>query len=91
MARAGPECPVCDGTEYVLKNGEYFCILCNTQSQELGTEKVMDDDTVPGGFQMCDRTYTSKSSRGKTKFETLRRKQLCDVGLRMILIQYLEI
>ena len=80
----GPECPVCDGTEYVLKNGEYFCILCNTQSQELGTETVMDDETVPGGFQMCDRTYTSKSTRGKNKFEILRRKRLCDVSLRFV-------
>ena len=84
----GPECPVCDGTEYALRNGEYFCKVCNTQSQQLGTETVMDDETVPGGFQMCDRTYTSKSSKGKTKFEIERRKQLCDVSLRIILIPH---
>ena len=87
LQMAGPECLVCDGTEYALRNGEYFCIVCNTQSQQLGTETVMDDDTVPGGFQMCDRTYTSKSSRGKTKFEINRRKRLVDVGLRILLIR----
>ena len=63
-------------------DGEYFCVVCNTQSQQLGTETIMDDDTVPGGFGLCDRTNTSKSSKGKTKYEILRRKQLCDVGLR---------
>ena len=87
LQMAGPECLVCDGTEYALRNGEYFCIVCNTQSQQLGTETVMDDDTVPGGFQMCDRTYTSKSSRGKNKFEINRRKRLVDVGLRIVLIR----
>ena len=85
----GPECQVCDGTEYALRDGEYFCIVCNTQSQQLGTETIMDDDTVPGGFGMCDRTYTSTSSKGKTKKEILRRKQLCDVGLRIILLHIL--
>ena len=91
LQMAGPECQVCDGTEYALRDGEYFCIVCNTQSQQLGTEKVMDDDTVPGGFGMCDRTYTSTSSKGKTKSEIHRRKQLCDVGLRIILLQYLDL
>ena len=85
MGLAGPECLVCDGTEYALRNGEYFCIVCNTQSQQLGTETVLDDETVPGGFQMCDKTFTSKSStRGKTKMEILRRKRLCDVGLHIM-------
>ena len=79
----GPVCPVCDSTKYVLRNGEYFCVICNTQSQELGMETIMDEDTVPGGFQMCDRTYTSTSSRGKSKEENLRRKRLCDVSLNV--------
>ena len=39
-------CPICDGTEYVLRQGEYFCIICSIQSQELGMETVMDDETI---------------------------------------------
>ena len=50
-----PVCPVCDSTDYVLRQGEYYCRMCNTQSQELGMETMMDDDTVPGGLQMCDQ------------------------------------
>ena len=76
---AGPICPICDSTEYVLRDGEYFCVICNTQSQELGTKTVMDDDTVPGGFQMCDKTYTSTSGKKKSKQEILRRNHLCHV------------
>ena len=34
--KSAPVCPVCDSTEYVLRQGEYFCRMCNTQSQELG-------------------------------------------------------
>ena len=45
--RSGPECPVCDSTDYVLRDGAFFCLVCNTQSQELGQEKVMDEETVP--------------------------------------------
>jgi len=60
------ECPVCDSTDYVLRQGEYFCRMCNTQSQELGTETVMDDETVPVGIQ--GRTDTITMGRaGKKK------------------------
>ena len=40
-------CPVCDSTDYVLRQGQYFCRMCNTQIQELGTETVMDTETIP--------------------------------------------
>jgi hypothetical protein len=41
---SGPVCAVCEGQDYVLSNGYYYCRLCSTQSQELGVEKVMDED-----------------------------------------------
>ena len=82
----GPECPVCEGREYALRDGEYFCLMCNTQSQELGAEKVMDDDTVPGGFSMCDRTYTASSSKKSNKRDIIKRKRLCEVRLVMIIL-----
>jgi len=70
-----PVCPICDSTEYVLRQGEYFCRMCNTQSQELGLETVMDDDTIPGGLHMCDSiSVGSKGSRKKDKSAENRRK-----------------
>ena len=35
-------CVVC--TKYVA---QYFCRLCNTQSQKLRMQNVMDDETIP--------------------------------------------
>jgi len=59
-------CPVCDGTEYVLRQGEYFCIMCNTQSQELGMETVMDDETIPLDVQGRNDAITiGKKSKNK--------------------------
>jgi len=59
-------CPVCDGTEYVLRQGEYFCIMCNTQSQELGMETVMDDETIPLDVQGRNDAITiGKKSKHK--------------------------
>ena len=50
-------CQVCESSDYVLRDGNYFCVHCATQSQELGHETMMEDDTVPGGLtgQGCDR------------------------------------
>ena len=41
-----PVCPVCESREYELRDGNYFCVLCSTQSQELGLEKVMEEDQL---------------------------------------------
>ena len=40
----GPVCPVCENRDYALQNGRYYCLLCSTASQELGTEKILDED-----------------------------------------------
>jgi len=63
-------CPVCDGTEYVLRQGEYFCIMCNTQSQELGMETVMDDETIPLDVQGRNDAITigkKKKDKGRKR------------------------
>ncbi|XP_023324947.1 uncharacterized protein LOC111698760 isoform X2 [Eurytemora carolleeae] len=44
MGRRGPECTVCESQNYILRNGFYFCTMCQTQSQELGAEMVIDED-----------------------------------------------
>jgi Zinc-finger of RNA-polymerase I-specific TFIIB, Rrn7 len=41
-----PVCPVCESREYELRDGNYFCVLCSTQSQELGLEKVLEEDQL---------------------------------------------
>jgi len=64
------ECPVCDGTDYVLRQGQYYCIMCNTQSQELGMETVMDEETIPMELQGKNRskiTIGKKGSKNKKK------------------------
>ena len=77
--KSAPVCPVCDSTEYVLRQGEYFCRMCNTQSQELGMETIMDDETVPGGLAMCDQmSVGSKGSRKTSKEEERKRKKLLE-------------
>ena len=74
-------CPVCDSTEYVLRQGEYFCRMCNTQSQELGMETVMDEETagLAGGLAMCDSMSLGSRRRSKKwDRERLRRKKLVE-------------
>ena len=67
-------CPICDGTEYVLRQGEYFCIMCNTQSQELGMETVMDDETIPLDVQGRNDAITI----GKKGKEKSKKRNLCE-------------
>ena len=79
--RSTPVCPVCDSTEYVLRQGEYFCRMCNTQSQELGMETVMDEETagLAGGLAMCDSMSLGSRRRSKKwDRERLRRKKLVE-------------
>ena len=66
-----PVCPVCDSTEYVLRAGGYFCRMCNTQSQELGTETVMDEETVPIGVQGRTDAITVGKRKRKGKKRSL--------------------
>ena len=58
-------CPVCDSTDYVLRQGEYFCRMCNTQSQELGLETVMDEETVPLSVQGSQQSRISLGGRSR--------------------------
>ena len=76
-----PVCPVCDSTEYVLRQGEYFCRMCNTQSQELGMETVMDEETagLAGGLAMCDSmSLGSRKSSKKSDRERLERRKMVE-------------
>jgi len=67
-----PVCPVCESTEYVLRQGQYFCRMCNTQSQELGTEAVMDEETIPFGCQGRTDAITLRGrNKGKGKKRSL--------------------
>jgi len=67
-------CPVCDSNDYVLRQGQYFCSMCNTQSQELGMETVMDDETIPLEVQGRNNAITvGKGRKGKGK-----KRNLCD-------------
>ena len=75
VSRKAPACPICDSTEYVLRQGEYFCRMCNTQSQELGMETIMDDETVPGGLQMCDQISVGSRSKGKRSSDKERKRR----------------
>jgi len=70
-------CPVCDSTDYVLRQGLYYCRMCNTQSQELGTETVMDDETIPA--DMVNRS--SVKITVKQKKSVKRKSSLLD-GVR---------
>ena len=78
VSRKAPACPICDSTEYVLRQGEYFCRMCNTQSQELGMETIMDDETVPGGLQMCDQISVGSKGKKKSDKERKRRRALLE-------------
>ena len=76
-----PVCPVCDSTDYVLRQGEYFCRMCNTQSQELGMETVMDEETtgLAGGLAMCDSmSLGSRKSSKKSDRERLKRRKMVE-------------
>eukprot|EP00092_Neocalanus_flemingeri_P023097 GFUD01025043.1.p1 GENE.GFUD01025043.1~~GFUD01025043.1.p1 ORF type:complete len:846 (+),score=217.32 GFUD01025043.1:50-2539(+) len=70
MGGSRPVCPVCDSTDYVLRQGQYFCRMCNTQSQELGMETVMDDETVGMGIGQSRTdgiTVGKKKRKGKKR------------------------
>ena len=67
-------CPVCDNTEYVLRQGQYFCRMCNTQSQELGMETVMDDETIPLEVQGRKGGVTV----GKNRRQRRKKRSLCN-------------
>ena len=67
-------CPVCDNTEYVLRQGQYFCRMCNTQSQELGMETVMDDETIPLEVQGRKGAVTV----GKNRRQRRKKRSLCN-------------
>ena len=61
-------CPACDGTEYVLRDGSYYCKFCNMQSQELGHETVMDVDAFNSmGGGRGDKTSISQKSKTSSK------------------------
>jgi len=70
-------CPVCDSTDYVLRQGQYFCRMCNTQSQELGMETVMDDETIPMEVQGRNNAITI----GRKRKGRVRKRSLCE-GVR---------
>ncbi len=63
-----PACPVCESREYELRDGNYFCVLCSTQSQELGLEKVLEEDQL---LSLGMRPGTSISIAGQYRYATV--------------------
>ena len=43
------ECDNCQGIDFELIDGAYFCTICGTESQEHGQETVVDEETL-GAF-----------------------------------------
>lgn len=66
------ECPVCESTDYFTRDGLQFCSVCQTQSQELGYETVVDDETM-GRFganeSRLDQLNLKKARKKKAKKE----------------------
>jgi len=52
-----PACELCEGTEYVQRDGFFYCIFCETQSQEKGQVQEIDEGIFEGN------KVTTKSTR----------------------------
>jgi len=62
-----PVCDNCDGQEFFLQDGHYYCVVCNVQSQEI-REQVLDE------FDATAFAIESKKATQKTKREVDRGK-----------------
>ena len=56
-----PTCDNCDGQDFLLQDGLYYCTVCNLQSQEV-VEQVLDEFDATA-FAIESRKAASKTQK----------------------------
>ena len=56
-----PVCENCDGQEFVLQDGLYYCVVCSVQSQDVVEQFVDDYDAA--AFAAENRTKSAPKSK----------------------------
>lgn len=67
-----PECHVCAGTEFEELDGLFYCLVCQTQSQNIQTVELDETDAVlpaPGVLREVKKKKTSHDSKFVNEFE----------------------